>query len=189
VGIAIARGRFGEARRVVELGCGTGRVAEELLAQHLPADAEYLGIDLSREMVRLARARLARFGERARVRLTPGALPLPEPDGWADRFLSTYVFDLLSEDEIRAVLAEAKRLLRPGGLLCVVGLSTGAGPVSRLVAAAWSGLHRLSPELVGGCRPVEMEGFVRAQEGLALLHHERVSAFGVPSEALVAERR
>jgi ubiquinone/menaquinone biosynthesis C-methylase UbiE len=173
---------------VFELGCGTGRVARALLAERLPSEAEYAGVDLSPEMVRLARERLAPFAERARVRLTDGSLPLPEPDGWADRFLSTYVLDLLSGDEIRAVLSEARRVLRPGGLLCLVSLTRGVNPLSRAVVTVWGALHALSPRLVGGCRPLDLEDFVREQDGWKTRHRERLAAFGVPSEVLVAER-
>jgi SAM-dependent methyltransferase len=61
---------------IVELGCGTGQVAEAML----DADPEmtYLGIDLSDEMVRRAGRRLSRFGARARTSVTAGgSLGLP----------------------------------------------------------------------------------------------------------------
>ncbi|MFQ5351241.1 MAG: class I SAM-dependent methyltransferase, partial [Thermoanaerobaculia bacterium] len=63
----LAEGGFEGARSVAEFGCGTGRFAEILLAEKLPAEAVYLGVDLSPRMVELARTRLARFGGRARV--------------------------------------------------------------------------------------------------------------------------
>lgn len=188
VEMLVAHSQFGQAERVLELGCGTGHVAERLLAHHLSPDARYVGIDVSPEMVRLARERLEPFGERALARLTDGSLPLAEPDASVDRFLSTYVLDLLPEDEIRAVVGEARRVLRPGGLLCVSSLTHGVGPLSRVVVAAWSALHALSPRLVGGCRPVDLLRYVRAEDGWKLRHHERVAPFGVPSQVLVEER-
>lgn len=188
VDIAVAHGRFDAAERVFELGCGTGRLAARLLAEHLPPHAQYVGVDISPEMARLARERLARFGARARVRLTEGGLPLAVDDGWADRFVSTYVLDLLSEGEMAAMVAEARRVLRPGGLLCLVSLTTGAGPFSRVLAGVWGALHALSPRLVGGCRPVDLEDHVRQEDGWKVRHRERVAPFGVPSEVLVAER-
>src|SRR5688572_587336 len=55
---------IGEARRVFEWGCGTGRLAKRLLES---SAIEYVGVDLSDTMVSLATERLAPFGARARV--------------------------------------------------------------------------------------------------------------------------
>lgn len=187
VDLLIREGRFASSLRVFEFGCGTGRVAHRLLTEVLPAEATYLGIDLSPRMIALATERLAPFGARAQVKLSEGAPPTEEPPGGFDRFVSTYVFDLLSEEDIRAVLAAAHRLLEPGGLLCVCGLSSGSDALSRGVAQVWSAVHRVSPSLLGGCRPIELAAFLTADHW-NVTHRESVSAFGVPSEVVVAER-
>ncbi|HSQ00032.1 MAG TPA: class I SAM-dependent methyltransferase [Candidatus Dormibacteraeota bacterium] len=186
--VLLRHGAFGEATRVFELGCGTGRVAELLLDAHLPATASYRGIDLSPTMVGLARERLARFGARAQVALATGDPPRDEPSAAYDRFLSTYVLDLLSDDDIAAVLVEAHRMLVPGGLLCLTSLSTGCGPGSRLVARVWSAVHRWRPALVGGCRPLDLLPRLE-QAAWSVRHAERTAPFGIPSEAIVAVRR
>jgi trans-aconitate methyltransferase len=54
----VAHARFDEARAVVDLGCGTGRFAAQLLGEHLPPAATYVGVDLSPTMVTLASERL-----------------------------------------------------------------------------------------------------------------------------------
>lgn len=187
VEILIRHGEFDAAHRVFELGCGTGRVAQRLLSDHLPDDATYRAVDLSPTMVELARKRLAPFGARATVELVEGGPPVQEPAGSCDRFVSTYVFDLLSESDIAAMLREAHRMLEPGGLLCLAGLSTGFGPASRLAARLWSGIHRLRPALVGGCRPVDLVPHLPAS-AWRLRHHARVAPFAIPSEVVVAER-
>lgn len=184
----LAEGGFEEAARVVELGCGTGRFAEILLAERLPAEATYLGVDLSPNMVTLARTRLGRFGERARVEVSDGEARLPLAAGGADRFVTNYVLDLLPLAEIDAVLGEARRVLAPRGRLCVTGLTHGRGPASRLVSGLWAGVQRLSPRLVGGCRPVRVADRLEAT-AWRVLHADVVVAWGVPSEVLVATRR
>lgn len=65
-------GDFSAARSVFEFGCGTGRFAARLLEGHLPETATYRAVDQSETMVRVARARLAPFGERARLPLAKG---------------------------------------------------------------------------------------------------------------------
>jgi SAM-dependent methyltransferase len=183
----VSHGRFASAQRVFELGCGTGRLARRLLAEHLPPDASYLGIDLSPKMVALARTRIAPFAERASVLETDGRLPLEAPSGVFDRFVSCYVLDLLPEPEIAAALEEAHRLLAPEGLLCLVGLTTGASGPSRVLARVWEVVHRIQPAWVGGCRPLDLLPFLPA-ERWRIDYHERVSAWAVPSEVVVAAR-
>lgn len=185
--LLVEHGEFDLAHDVFEFGCGTGSFAARLLDGPLPAAARWRGMDLSPEMVRLARERLARFGERAEVVQSDGDPRTGQPDASCDRFVSNYVLDLLSEDEIRAVLSEAARILRPGGLLCLVSLTTGCTPVSRLVASVWAAVHRLSPALVGGCRPLDLVPHLAAGTW-TVRTHPRVAAFGVPSEVLVAAR-
>ncbi len=186
-GELVRHGDFGAARRVFELGCGTGRFAQRLLSRHLPPDARYRGVDLSPTMVGLATKRLAGFGARAEVVLTDGSPPCGEPEHAYDRFVSSYVLDLLSEADIRAALREAHRILEPGGLLCLAGLCSGNGPGSRLVARAWTRLHALRPALVGGCRPIELLEFLDGTDW-EIRHSARLAPFAIPSEVVVAER-
>jgi ubiquinone/menaquinone biosynthesis C-methylase UbiE len=186
--VLIAHARFEEAHRVFELGCGTGRFAAKLLSSHLPADAVYRGIDVSSTMIALARERLAAFADRANVRLVEGEPKFDEPAAAYDRFVSTFVLDLLSEADIVSVLAEAHRILERRGLLAITSLSTGAGFVSRIAARAWSAVHRLRPSLVGGCRPLDLETFLEPDRW-QILELVRLAPYGVPSEAVVAERR
>ena len=187
-GLLLRHGNFASAARVFEFGCGTGRFAARLFSEGLGPEASYRGVDLSPTMVGLARRRLAPWAVRADVRLTDGSPPDDEPAASCDRFVSNFVLDLLSEADVAAVLRAAHRMLEPGGLLCLAGLSTGSGPLSRLVARAWSGLHALRPALVGGCRPLELLAWVGAPDW-ELLRHERLAPFGVPSEVVVARRR
>ena len=66
----IAHAAFEAAQSVFECGCGTGAFAERLLSRHLPSRTGYLAVDSSSTMVRLAQARLARFGACVTVRQT-----------------------------------------------------------------------------------------------------------------------
>ncbi len=186
--LVVVHGRFDTARRVFELGCGTGRFAERLLARHLPADARYRGIDLSPTMVQLAAHRLTGFGDRASVALTDGAFPTAEAPRSYDRFVSNFVLDLLSEEDIAAAIREAERLLETGGLLCLASLSTGRGMLPRLAARVWVTVHAFRPALLGGCRPLDLLAWIPS-ERWTVLHHAHLAPFGVPSEVVVAERR
>lgn len=187
VGELLTRADLGSAEAVFELGCGTGRVASLLLRLHLSSHARYVGVDVSPTMTQLAQARLAMWKSRAEVRLSSGSLHFDEPDDSFDRFISTFVLDLFSEADIQAAIDEAARLLRSGGLLCLTSATTGDTPTEQAVVHAVKFIHRLRPELVGGCRPVQLLPFLRASDW-ELQHHGRVSAWGLPSEVLIARR-
>jgi SAM-dependent methyltransferase len=185
--VLLRYGDFDSAKNVFEFGCGTGRFALRLFTEFLSPNASYRGVDVSPKMISLAQARLALYSERAQVILSKGDPPVDEPSESYDRFLSNYVFDLLSEEDIRDVLREAHRMLRPGGMLCLSGLSTGVSPISRTVAKTWSWIQAHRPSAVGGCRPIDLLPFLPASTW-QLQHHAKLVAFGITSEALVAQR-
>jgi ubiquinone/menaquinone biosynthesis C-methylase UbiE len=186
-GDLVAHAAFDAAHSIVELGCGTGRFAAGLLARHLPADAGYVGVDLSSRMVALASERLRPWRDRARVSLVDGNAPVPAADGAADRFVANYVFDLLGPEQTRSALAEARRVLAPGGLLCTAGLTFGEGGIARFVSRAWKGVWTRRPELVGGCRPVTI-GDALDPAAWDVGHRGTVVAWGIASEVVVARR-
>jgi ubiquinone/menaquinone biosynthesis C-methylase UbiE len=93
-------------RRVLDIGCGTGR----FLAQ-LAEIAKAWGVDASPEMLEVARTRAGAAG----VKLG-SAEKLPFKDGWFERATMWLVAHLV--DRPRA-FAEARRVLEPGGRFAV----------------------------------------------------------------------
>src|SRR6202161_3959946 len=103
--------------RLLDIGTGTGRVLE-LLA---PRVAQGLGVDASKTMLALARARLARAGlTHAAVRLAD-MYRLPLADASFD--IAVLQMVLHYAEDPAGVLAEAARVLRPGGKLIVIDLA------------------------------------------------------------------
>ncbi len=103
--------------RALDIGTGTGRMLE-LLAPRIGAG---LGVDASRSMLALARVRLSRpeFSHLA-VRLAD-MYALPLPDAGFDLVLLHMV--LHYADEPAQAIAEAARVLAPGGRMIVVDLA------------------------------------------------------------------
>jgi ArsR family transcriptional regulator len=107
-------GRLG---RALDIGTGTGRLLE-VLAPRVDAG---LGIDASRTMLALARVRLARADfSHCSVRLAD-MYALPLPDASYDLVLLQMVLHYAEDPE--AAVAEARRVLAPGGRLLVVDLA------------------------------------------------------------------
>ena len=180
----IAHASFHEARSVFEFGCGTGKFADRILKNHLPSSASYLGCDISPVMVGLAKKRLEAYGERAKVILSDGAVRFPLSDHSVDRVVSSYVLDLLSEEDIQRFLSESHRVVSFRGKICLASLTRGVTIPSRIVSSLWMTVFRIRPSVVGGCRPIHIESYVDNEQWQ--LEHQRVlTPFGVPSEILV----
>lgn len=184
----VAHAGFQDSRHVFEFGCGTGKFAGRLLEETLPASASYFGCDISPIMLGLAKTRLEVFGRRAQAVLADGAVRFPVPDLSVDRVVSNYVLDLLGEADIERFFSESRRVLMPGGKVCIASLTTGVDIPSQIVSSVWRWLFRLSPALVGGCRPVNVDAFVNPQEW-QVVHRRVVTPFRVPSEVLVLETK
>ncbi|MGO8930982.1 MAG: class I SAM-dependent methyltransferase [Limisphaerales bacterium] len=99
-----------ENRRALEIGCGDGRVLEQLIS--LGANPRLIaGIDLLEERVEVARRRLPE----AELRVAD-ARSLPYPDESFDLVLAFTVFSSILELEFaRQVAHEMRRVLKPGG--------------------------------------------------------------------------
>jgi SAM-dependent methyltransferase len=186
LGSLVANACLGDAQSVFEYGCGTGRFAQELLEHYLPESCRYLGVDISSTMVRLAEERIFAYPGRASVVLSSGEATVAVPDASIDRFISTYVLDLLPEPTARRVIAEAHRALSADGLLCLAGITHGVSPLSRLAMSIWQRLFALNPLFVGGCRPTRLVDLVPASQW-QVLRHKTVIAWSIASEVVIAK--
>jgi trans-aconitate 2-methyltransferase len=113
--------------RVLDAGCGSGRVTE-LLADRLP-DGRVVALDGSASMVDAARERLARFGDRIEYVVADLGQPLPI-DGQVDAVLSTAVFHWVPDHD--GLFRNLAAVTVPGGWL--VAQCGGAGNVARVMA-------------------------------------------------------
>ena len=80
--------------RVLDVGCGSGRVGEYVLDA---GATEYVGVDFAEEMLDLAQERLSRFGPR--VMLVHGDFLEAPLEGKFDVILGLGLFDYLPEPE------------------------------------------------------------------------------------------
>jgi ubiquinone/menaquinone biosynthesis C-methylase UbiE len=101
-------------RDLIDIGTGTGRMIEVLA----PAVEHALGIDLSREMLAVARVNLEHTGLDNAIVRRGDMYRLPFADGSFDAAIIHQV--LHYADRPAAVIAEAGRMLRPGGVLVAV---------------------------------------------------------------------
>lgn len=109
------RGLAPQRVRLLDIACGTGRTLRQLATAH-PA-LRYHGVDLSPFYIQAARKLLRDVGELSLA--AENAEQLPYADATFDVATSVYLFHELPRNARRNVLAEAWRVLKPGGLLVI----------------------------------------------------------------------
>jgi ubiquinone/menaquinone biosynthesis C-methylase UbiE len=128
------------ARKVADIACGTGILADRI-SRELQPDEVY-GVDMSDGMLAQARAR----SSEVQWRKGP-AEHLPFDDGALDAVVTTSAFHFFDQP---AALREFHRVLAPGGLSAVATLSPRQPlPLHRLSANRLNPAHNPSPAEMG----------------------------------------
>lgn len=156
------------SERVLDAGCGSGRVTEELL-RRLP-DGSVVALDASPQMIAEARRRLAVLG--GRVEYVVADLGRPLPIAPVDAVISTATFHWVPDHA--ALFANLAAVLRPdgplvaqcggfGNLASVMAILDDVDPQRRL----WRPWHFATPDATRG--RLAAAGFVDVQ---VWLHEE-----------------
>jgi arsenite methyltransferase len=116
--------RLAAGEKVIDVGSGGGFDSFIAAGQVGPA-GQVVGIDMTAEMLTKARQTAAALGlGLGQVEFREGlAEVLPVEDGWADVVISNGVINLCVDK--RAVFAEIRRVLRPGGRLQFADIANG----------------------------------------------------------------
>jgi ubiquinone/menaquinone biosynthesis C-methylase UbiE len=131
----IAQLRAHPSRRVADIACGTGILADRLQRELHPD--EIYGVDMSDGMLKQARARSTQ------VRWLHGpAEHLPFDDGALDAVVTTSAFHFFDQ---AAAVREFARVLSPGGLVAIAALSARHRFLQGPVGSRWKPAHNSSP--------------------------------------------
>jgi trans-aconitate 2-methyltransferase len=121
--------------RVLDAGCGSGRVTEMLL-ERLPR-GRVVALDGSPAMIAQARDRLARFGDRVEYVVADlrGPIPIEDP---VDAILSTATFHWIHDHA--ALYGHLAEVIRPGGqLVAQYGGGENTASIRRVLATIGDG--------------------------------------------------
>lgn len=113
---------------ILDVATGTGDLAIKL-ARTIPG-AKITGIDLSEGMLEIGRRKVAESGLADRIAMTKAdCLSLPMPDNSFD--CVTVAYGVRNFEHLDRGYSEMARVLRPGGMLCVIELSVPEGKLVR----------------------------------------------------------
>jgi tRNA threonylcarbamoyl adenosine modification protein (Sua5/YciO/YrdC/YwlC family) len=115
------------ARRILELGTGTGETARRLLARH--PDATLVGVDESDEMLAVAAAQLPA----ERVSLVVSRLEDPLPDGPFDLVASALAVHHMAPAEKRRLFGRIREVLSPGGRFVLADVIVPINPADVMI--------------------------------------------------------
>ena len=138
-----------DSRVGLEIGCGPGRLMGSMSRNF----SEIHGVDISAEMVALARENLASI-QHAQVHVTPDS-SLPMFDANFCDFVYSYLVFQHIPDRVVVLhyLEEARRVLKPGGILCCQ--LRGTPPMTTELERepeTWTGCHFSGDEMMGFSR-------------------------------------
>lgn len=139
----LTRGRDPRSLRLLEIGCGLGRMTRALAAHF----GEVHATDVSGQMIRRARQRL---NDLSNVCLyeTSGLDCRPLADQSVDLVISAYVFQHVPTTEaIRSNIVDAFRVLKPGGMMKIQTMDFSSEEFARLKKDTWAGAAFTESEL------------------------------------------
>lgn len=139
--------------RIVEFGPGVGRTAEMLLQ---PGPASYRGVDPNPHVATQLRNVLDKYPQAELIDASAAETGLP--DGQADIVLGEAMLTMQPEHTKRAIIAEATRLLAPGGRYAIHELSLTPDDCPEDVATEVS--RALSRGIKVGARPLTAPSWI-----------------------------
>ncbi len=117
---------------VLEAGCGTGTLTLAAKRQ-AGSTGRVFGIDIIPGMVEASQRKAAQAGEEITFQL--GSINnIPFPENYFDVVMCSFMIFHMSEETRRKGMSEILRVLKPGGRLLIVDLSTPTQPLARAIA-------------------------------------------------------
>ena len=174
-----------EGEVILEIGFGTGQCLEAL-AKSAGRSGKVYGIDLSDGMIGVSQARVQKAGLSDRVELTQGdAAELPYEESFFDAVYTSFTLELFDTPEIPIVLSECKRILRPGGRICVVGMSKKGRSGLMVRLYEWTQFNFTK---FVDCRPIYLADAIK-EAGFKVVSVIEMSMFGLPVDIVLAMKQ
>ncbi|MBK5254237.1 MAG: methyltransferase domain-containing protein [Peptostreptococcaceae bacterium] len=172
-----------DGEQILEIGFGTGHCVVSI-ARSIGASGRIYGIDISKGMLDITSARVAKVGLSDRVVLKrDDAAVLPFDSGYFDAVFMSFTLELFDAAQIPAILKECKRVLRIGGRICVVAMMCRKEKAS-IISKFYEWAHSRFPEYVD-CRPIAARQELQ-NAGFVICESKQMSIWSLPVEIVLA---
>lgn len=101
--------------KILEIGCGIGRMIKELSESCKLFTSSFYGIDISQSMLDFVKENTSKVDQIVKVKLCSGR-SIPYPSFWFDSVYSIAVFQHIDDVGFCNYIEEAHRVLKPGGI-------------------------------------------------------------------------
>jgi phospholipid N-methyltransferase len=202
---------FQPGDNIVEIGPGSGFLADHILERLNDITAAsknenkrsslYYGIEVSSTMYEKASERVNHhlFSRQKDAKLANVQMNLVSDSVQfsrenitfpVDKFILTYVMDLMPQEDLRQFVDIFHSKLRSKeSKICIVNLTYGFTPLSRIVTNLWQILYvTLGGHNVGGCRPLNILEYFNKEKGFELKYKNYLVSTGLPSEVAIVHK-
>lgn len=133
-----AIGQLATSEKILDVATGTGDLAFRL--HSLLPHSLITGIDLSEGMLEIAREKLKQLPGKEQELIAFGkgdSLSMPFHDGEFD--MVTVAYGVRNFSDLKKGLTEIRRVLKRGGVICIIELSTPTGYITKKIYNLYSG--------------------------------------------------
>lgn len=187
------------ARKIIDVGVGTGYLLSQLVSV-TNEKQEIVAVDLSQQMLKSSQHYLQKNNLlTGRIHFEKAnCLNLPWQDNTFDLYVSSYLFDLLPEKELKKAILNMERVLRPDGYAILITMTTELDGVNKLIKfifrlmneiyclgyyrGRWNAVWKfLFAGYAPHCRPIELGKYLRESPNMIIAYTKvsRVSLFPV----------
>jgi len=139
---------------VLDIGVGTGDMFYRIVP--LNKEGYNVGLDISTQMLFKAKKKLNGKIKSKTILILGNVFNLPFEDNSFDYIFSSYVFDLLPEEEFENVTKEVNRVLKKNGKVVIITMSFGYKWYNKF----WFLIAKYFPDLLTNCRPVNLKPYL-----------------------------
>ena len=154
--IGLAVGKISSTIRgnILDIGVGTGDMFYKIV--RLNKEGYNVGLDISLQMLFKAKKKLNDKIKSKTILILGNAFNLPFEDDSFNYIFSSYVFDLLPEEEFENVTKEVNRVLKKNGKVVIITMSFGYKWYNKF----WFLIAKYFPDLLTNCRPVNLKPYL-----------------------------
>ena len=166
---------------ILEIGCGTGHELVEF-SKNIQGGS-IISVDISEEMIKVARKRFQKKVQKRSVGLCQGdGVFLPLANEQFDAAFLSFTMELFDTPEIICVLNECRRILKSDGRIGIVSLAK----LERKSVDIYEWFHRLMPNIID-CRPIYL-GPALEETGFKIKESVIKTMWGLPVEIVIARK-